>query len=164
MFYVAYTSREGRHHLAEFPDAPGCQTFAASAQALASAAREALEGWLEAHLADGQSPPRPRVHARAPAGRRLLQVAVDPGLSAALQLRWARQDAGLSQKQLAEKAGVSQQQIAKLENPDENPTLGTLSKVSEALGMPLTVSFGTIAEPTASWPARKNTGGTRGRR
>ena len=77
---------------------------------------------------------------------------------------WARQDAGLSQKQLAEKAGVSQQQIAKLENPDENPTLGTLSKVSEALGMPLTVSFGTLAEPTASWPARKNTCGTRGRR
>jgi hypothetical protein len=30
MSYVAYTSREGRHHLAEFPDAPGCQTFAAS--------------------------------------------------------------------------------------------------------------------------------------
>jgi predicted transcriptional regulator len=64
-----------------------------------------------------------------------MAIRVRPGLSAAVQLRWARQDAKLSQKQLADRAGVSQQQIAKLEDPDENPTLATLEKVFDALGV-----------------------------
>jgi predicted RNase H-like HicB family nuclease/DNA-binding XRE family transcriptional regulator len=133
MFYIAHVSREGKHLLAEFPDAPGCQTFAESQEELREAAKEALEGWLEAHLISGQSPHRPR--RRVVRGRREMAIRVRPGLSAAVQLRWARQDAKLSQKQLADRAGVSQQQIAKLEDPDENPTLATLEKVFDALGV-----------------------------
>src|SRR5688572_16605100 len=134
MHYVAYVSREGKHVLAEFPDCPGCQTFADNGDDLASAAREALEGWLEAHLADGRIPPRPVDRAGAPAGKRIASIGVRPGLAAPLQIRWARQHAGLSQKALGELAKVSQQQVAKLENPDENPTLETLEKVALALG------------------------------
>jgi transcriptional regulator with XRE-family HTH domain len=37
------------------------------------------------------------------------------GLTATLQIRWARPDARLSQKELVQLAGVSHQQIAKLE-------------------------------------------------
>src|SRR5271165_1884291 len=133
MFYIAHVSREGKQLLAEFPDAPGCQTFAASQEQLREAAKEALEGWLEAHLISGQSPHRPR--RRALRGRREMAIRVRPGLSAAVQLRWARQDAKLSQKQLADRAGVSQQQIARSEDPDENPTLATLEKVFDALGV-----------------------------
>jgi DNA-binding XRE family transcriptional regulator/predicted RNase H-like HicB family nuclease len=133
MFYIAHVSREGKHLLAEFPDAPGCQTFAGSEAKLREAAKEALEGWLEAHLVGGQAPHRPR--RRVVRSRREMAIRVRPGLSAAVQLRWARQDANLSQKQLAERAGVSQQQIAKLEDPDENPTLATLEKVFDALGL-----------------------------
>lgn len=36
--------------------------------------------------------------------------------------------------QAARAAGVTQQQIAKLENPDENPTMATIKKVATALG------------------------------
>ena len=46
MFYIAHVSREGKHLRAEFPDAPGCQTFAGSEEKLREAAQEALEvGW-----------------------------------------------------------------------------------------------------------------------
>jgi predicted RNase H-like HicB family nuclease len=57
MDYVANVHREGTQWVAEFPDAPGCQTFADSKEELRAAAQEALEGWLEAHLAARQVPP-----------------------------------------------------------------------------------------------------------
>lgn len=141
MHYAAHISREGKYVLAVFPDCPGCQTFADGGDELAAAAREALEGWLEAHLVDGRIPVRPVEHATAPVGKKLARIGVRPGLAAALQIRWARQDAGLSQKQLGERAGVSQQQVAKLEDPDENPTLETLEKVGRALGLAVTLGF-----------------------
>src|SRR5215510_10764054 len=141
MQYAAYISREGKHVLAEFPDCPGCQTFADNGDELGAAAHEALEGWLEAHLVDGQIPPRSINRTTAPAGKKLAHIVVRPGLAAALEIRWAREDAGLSQKQLGERAGVSQQQIAKLENPDENPTLETLESVGKALGLAVTLGL-----------------------
>lgn len=157
MRYVAFISREGKHVLAEFPDCPGCQTFADNGDQIASAAREALEGWLEAHLADGQVPPRPVEHDTAPVNCRLARVAVRPGLAAALLIRWARQDAALSQKELGELAKVSQQQIAKLENPDENPTLETVEKVGKALGLDLQLGFEPRTERVSLPPERAKT-------
>jgi predicted RNase H-like HicB family nuclease/DNA-binding XRE family transcriptional regulator len=141
MHYAAYISREGNHVLAEFPDCPGCQTFADNGDELEAAAREALEGWLEAHLAGGRIPPRPVDRDSAPTAKKLAHVNVRPGLTAALLIRWARDDAKLSQKALGELASVSQQQIAKLENPDENPTLETFAKVGRALGLVVTLGF-----------------------
>lgn len=166
MRYPAILTRDGPRTLAELVHCPGCQTFGERGQDVGVLAKEALEGWLEAHLAHGEVPPRPpsRAPTSLPRHARLRWIPVSARLSAVLTLRWARQDAGLTQAQVAKRAGVSQQQIAKLENPDENPTLGTLSKVSEALGMPLTVSFGALAEPTASWTARKTAGAGRPRR
>jgi predicted RNase H-like HicB family nuclease/DNA-binding XRE family transcriptional regulator len=142
MHYSAYISREGKQLLAEFPDCPGCQTFAESGDELASAAREALEGWLEANLVDGQIPPRPVDRASSPKGTQVARVAIRPGLAAALQIRWARHDAKLSQKALGKLAdNISQQQIAKLEDPDENPSLETLAKVGRALGLDVSIGF-----------------------
>jgi predicted RNase H-like HicB family nuclease/DNA-binding XRE family transcriptional regulator len=140
MNYAAYIHREGKHWLAEFPDAPGCQTFADSIDELRAATKEALAGWLEAHLVDGQAPPRPKVRRKAPGKHRLQLVHVSPSLASAIHLRWARQDLGLSQKELAERLGVSQQQVAKLENPDENPTLKTIERAAEALGIEFDIS------------------------
>lgn len=145
MFYAAFVHREGRHWLAEFPDAPGCQTAARSKDALLPRAADALAGWLEANLTSGMSPQRPKARAAAPSGRELWKVRVEAPLAVAVQIRWARQDLGLTQKQLAERAGVSQQQIAKLENPDENPTIKTIAKVSAALGAQLDVSLTSAA-------------------
>lgn len=113
----------------DFPDAPGCQTYGATEAGALGEAREALEGWLEAHLVEGRVPPRPK------ARRGGVPVPVGARLSAALQLRWWRAEHGVSQAEAARRAGVSQQQIAKLENPDANPTLATLEKVAGALGL-----------------------------
>jgi antitoxin HicB len=141
MHYDAYIYREGKHVLAEFPDCPGCQTFSDSGDKLAETAQEALEGWLEAHLVDGQVPPRPMGRSGAPAGKKLARIPVRAGLAAALEIRWARRDAGLSQTELGKRAGVKQQQIAKIENPDENPTLETIEKVARALGLAVNVGL-----------------------
>jgi DNA-binding XRE family transcriptional regulator/predicted RNase H-like HicB family nuclease len=151
MHYDAYVHREGKHVLAEFPDCPGCQTFADNADVLATTAQEALEGWLEAHLVSGQIPPRPIERSGAPQAKKLARIPVRAGLTAALTIRWARHDAGLSQTELGKRAGVKQQQIAKLEDPDENPTLETLEKVARALG--LTVNIGLEVVPRISIPA-----------
>src|ERR1041385_6749596 len=53
MQYVARLKTEGHRTLVDFPDCPGCQTFGTSPRAAVRRAREALEGWLEAHLATG---------------------------------------------------------------------------------------------------------------
>src|SRR5580700_6842828 len=110
MHYHALVTREGKHHLAEFVDAPGCQTFASGEPALRGAAKEALEGWLEAHLADGQVPPRPKRRPATARGATVWTIEVGPRLAVAVELRWAREDAGLSQAEVAKRAGVSQQQ------------------------------------------------------
>jgi DNA-binding phage protein/predicted RNase H-like HicB family nuclease len=145
MQYHARITREGRQLLAEFLDAPGCQTFADSEAKLRAAAKEALEGWIEAHLDDGDAPPRPR---RPRARADVWAVEVDAALSVAVQLRWARQDAGLSQAQVAKRAGVSQQQVAKLERPGSNPTIETVMKVARALGVRFVVHLGEVQRPS----------------
>ena len=129
--YHARIQREGRRWTAVFVDAPGCATQALSRVKVIAAAREALEGWIEAHLVDGRAPPRPFEHRRAEA------IAVEPQLAVAVSLRWARQDVGLTQAELARRVGVSQQQVAKLERPGANPSIATLRRVADALGLRL---------------------------
>lgn len=137
MFYHAIITREGRHWLADFPDCPGCQTFATSEHKLRAMAKDALEGWLEAHLVHGEVPPGPRTHR----GANLLRVGIDPALAIRVQLRRARHAANLTQADLARRAGVTQQMIAKLERPGVNANLDTLKKVAAALGMTVSVEF-----------------------
>ena len=97
-------------------------------------AKEALEGWLEAHLVLGRIPPKPRKKIG-------VAIFVNPVLGLVLQILWLRQDRGWSQKDVAKRVGVSQQAIAKIEDPDSNPTLDTLSRVAESLGMHIDVSL-----------------------
>ncbi len=149
MRYAAIITKEGRRELAEFTDCPGCQTFAEPDERILDNAREALEGWLESHLARGLVPPRPSKRAPKLRGR-VLWVAVPAKLGVKLVLRWARQEAGLTQAELAKRAGVSQPMIAKLEHPDHNPTLETLEKVAHALGSRLDVTMTRIQDEHAA--------------
>src|SRR2546428_340892 len=60
----------------------------------------------------------------------------------ALQIARLREQAGLSQKELARKLGTSQQQISRLESPDyEGHSLSMLRRVAKALGVHLRVVF-----------------------
>jgi len=134
LHYTAIVTREGRYWVAVYADAPGCQTQATSESSLRVAAQEALDGWLEAHLADERVPPAPRTRVRTPRGARAWRVEVQPTLAMAIQVRRARLAAGLSRSQLARKAGVSVDDIAELEKPGDGVTVGILARVARALG------------------------------
>jgi len=53
----------------------------------------------------------------------------------------ARAKRGLSQKALAESTGIDQSDLSKIERGVANPSIGTLSKIAEAMDAELTVSI-----------------------
>ncbi|MBQ3383955.1 MAG: helix-turn-helix transcriptional regulator [Erysipelotrichaceae bacterium] len=53
----------------------------------------------------------------------------------------ARIDAGLTQKELAEKSGVRQSNISRIENGTAIPTLQTLNAIAKGTGKKLKISF-----------------------
>lgn len=53
----------------------------------------------------------------------------------------ARQEQHLTQKELAEKTGIDRSDISKLENGSANPSLRTLKRLADGLGMQLKISF-----------------------
>src|SRR5205809_7975410 len=82
----------------------------------------------------------------------------------ALQLAALRQQAGLSQKELARKLRTSQQQISRLESPAyEGHSLSMLRRVAEVLGATVQVSLipcepgrrSGVAEPKAIYRTNK---------
>ena len=130
MKYPVLITREGRNVLAEFPDCPGCQTFARPGQDIRERAAEALRGWLASSLAHGDVPRGPSSRRRG----RVIMIPVPANLAVKLALCWARHEAGLSQAQLAQRAHLSQAMIAKIESPGYRPSLDVLERVAAALG------------------------------
>lgn len=53
----------------------------------------------------------------------------------------ARIDAGLTQKELAEKSGVRQSNISRIENGSAVPTLQTLRAIAKGTGKKLKITF-----------------------
>lgn len=53
----------------------------------------------------------------------------------------ARKASGLTQKDLAEKTGIAQGDISKLENGSANPSLRTLQRLADGMGMKLKLEF-----------------------
>ena len=133
MRYPAVVTKEGKNVLAEFPTCPGCQTFAPPGHDIEHEAAEALELWLETPLQERTLPARPPRTFKTRKGT-VLWVVVDPKLAVKLELRWMRDDLGLTQAELARLAGVSQPAIAQLESPDSNPTIDTVNRVARAMG------------------------------
>lgn len=141
MEYIAKLTIEDRKTLVDFPDCPGCQTFVDldAGEDIEAVAREALEGWLEAHLIDGDAPPQPTTRRSNRRQERAVRVA--PPLAIALQIRWRRLALDLSQAQLGKRLGVSRQQAASLEDPAANLRLSTLERVADALALELEVGM-----------------------
>jgi DNA-binding XRE family transcriptional regulator/predicted RNase H-like HicB family nuclease len=117
----------------------GCEPFTGvltfgddRAHALAMA-REALTGVLEAMLDAGEAIPRPT----QVEGPDIAYVTPEPTLVAPILLKWAREEARISQVELAERIGVSQQAYQKLERARSNPSIKTLARVARALGREL---------------------------
>lgn len=53
----------------------------------------------------------------------------------------ARQQSGLTQKELSERTGIAQGDISKLERGNANPSLRTLQRLAEGMGMKLRLEF-----------------------
>ncbi len=53
----------------------------------------------------------------------------------------ARKRSGLTQKQLSEKTGITQSDISRLENGNANPSLHTLRRLADGLGLRLKIEF-----------------------
>ena len=53
----------------------------------------------------------------------------------------ARKNAGITQKQLAERTGIAQGDISKIENGNGNPSLKTLKRLASAMDMKLKLEF-----------------------
>jgi transcriptional regulator with XRE-family HTH domain len=60
--------------------------------------------------------------------------AIIEDMAASALLRTARQRAGLTQVNLAQRAGLSQAEVARLERPGSNPTAATLERLVHATG------------------------------
>lgn len=61
------------------------------------------------------------------------------------RLRAYRNQKGWSQEELAERAGVHPTYIGQLERGEKNATIESISRVSDALGIPLSVLFENIS-------------------
>jgi ribosome-binding protein aMBF1 (putative translation factor) len=86
--------------------------------------------WNEVKRERSDSPDRRRGHERA--GR---------AIRIAMEIHALREKRGLSQRELAELLGTTQSAVARLEAGNVSPSLPTLEKVAEALGVELVVSF-----------------------
>ena len=53
----------------------------------------------------------------------------------------ARRLSGLTQKQLSEKTGITQPDISKLENGNATPSIRTLQRLADGMGMKLRLEF-----------------------
>lgn len=67
--------------------------------------------------------------------------ALEPEFSIIQAMIDARKASGLTQKQLAEKTGIAQADISKLESGNANPSLRTLRRLAEGMGMQIKLEF-----------------------
>ncbi len=86
--------------------------------------------WDEVKRERADSPARGRGYERAGRTIRL-----------AMEIHELREKRGLSQRELAERLGTTQSAAARLEAGNVSPSLPTLDRVAEALGVELVVSF-----------------------
>ena len=53
----------------------------------------------------------------------------------------ARKNSGITQKELSERTGIAQGDISKLENGNANPSVRTLQRLANGMGMTLKIEF-----------------------
>ena len=62
----------------------------------------------------------------------------------------ARQQSGMTQKELAEKTGIAQGDISKLERGNANPSIRTLQRLAAGMGMTIKLGFQPVPEKMAA--------------
>ncbi|MCD8222078.1 MAG: helix-turn-helix domain-containing protein [Clostridiales bacterium] len=67
--------------------------------------------------------------------------ALEPEFSLMKAMIDARHQIGITQKQLSEKTGISQGDISKYESGNGNPSIKTLQRLANGLGMRIKIEF-----------------------
>ena len=75
------------------------------------------------------------------AGFRKEWEALQPEMAIVKAMLDARKKTGMTQKELSEKTGIAQADISRLETGNANPSLKTLQRLAEGMGMTLKLEF-----------------------
>ena len=67
--------------------------------------------------------------------------ALQPEMAIVKAMIDARERTGMTQKELSDKTGITQADISRLENGNANPSLKTLQRLAEGMGMTLKLEF-----------------------
>jgi len=67
--------------------------------------------------------------------------ALEPEFAIVQAIIDARVSVGLTQKQLSERTGIAQSDISKLESGNANPSLRTLQRLANGMGMKMKLEF-----------------------
>ena len=67
--------------------------------------------------------------------------ALQPEMAIVKAMLDARKKTGMTQKELSEKTGIAQADISRLETGNANPSLKTLQRLAEGMGMTLKLEF-----------------------
>lgn len=122
----------------EFPELPGVSVRVPESGDPATVAQEVLNERIESMLAHGEVPTRPRKTQDVDGASRI-QVQLRPDNAIALQMRWLRQEQGLTLSEVARRMGVSRQRISAMEATARNWTVATLLRVTDALDAELEI-------------------------
>jgi predicted RNase H-like HicB family nuclease len=141
MTYAMLVTVEANRYDLAFPDCPGCAASAPTEATIAAHGQAALIAWLEAALLRGEVPPRPRTKVRVRGKEKVQRLHLPLQLATKLQLRWSRQDLGLTQADLARRMGTQQPLIARLERPGVTMNLRTMERAFKALGLKVSLRF-----------------------
>ena len=74
-------------------------------------------------------------------GLRKAGEALEPEYTIMKAMINARNEKGLTQKELSQRSGIAQGDISKLENGNANPSLRTLQRLAEAMDKKLKIEF-----------------------
>lgn len=119
----------------EFPDHPNIITYGTDRDHAIEMASEALNATLETEFDRNLPLPDPSSRPRTRKGQESVFVHLAPEVRTAFLLRVWREEAGLSQGQLARRLGISTQAYQRMERPGRsNLTVATLDRIASALG------------------------------
>lgn len=135
---VRFDPEDGGFVVQGLPPLTGVITEGDALDEAKAMAREALTGVLEVMLDHGEPIPRPPEHFEE---RGVYWISPDAHVITAILLRFAREDAHLTQAELASRLGVTYQAVQRLERSGSNPSVKTLAKVAKALGRELKIAI-----------------------
>lgn len=136
-YAVIFFEKESKTYGVRFPDHPGIITYGQNFGEAVEMAQEALSAALESEFDRKQ--PLPISHKpKTKNSDKTVFISIEPEIRMAYLLRSWREDAGLSQKQLAERLGISFQAYQRMERPGRsNLTVATLQRIAQALNKAL---------------------------